>query len=106
MAMRRCFCNADVEGGQGGHVEDPGAQEGAEPRQRPHAAAQVRDHAAARQGGGGRRGRCIFSRGVPYWVILRRYNLIKFAKTSNVNTLHEAICPLPQFPPSFLHQTG
>ena len=64
MPMRRRFCDAaDVEGGQGGHVEDPGAQEGAEPRQRPDAAAQVRDHAAARQGGGSRRGGWVYVQG-------------------------------------------
>ena len=66
MGMRSAVCrrggggggDADVEGGQGGHVADPGAQEGAESRQqpqRPNAAAQVRNHAAAGQRGGSRR---------------------------------------------------
>ena len=53
-----CDAFGSVEGGEGGHVAHPGAQEGAEPRQRPHAAAQVRNHHPARQGGGSRRGEC------------------------------------------------
>ena len=64
MPVCRWGCDAfgSVEGGEGGHVADPGAQEGAEPRQRPHAAAQVRNHHPARQGGGSRRGECELAR--------------------------------------------